>query len=718
MYQFASLGTPPPTPPSAIAQFLAVEHTRRESFKTTEFAAYFSLTIREAQSVLNQYVEDGLLTYVGLKDGIESWARSRNGRQAIGLGNVGPRLARKDLGVVKKALHDVDASLKDFGVTEICVGGLPAFGKLYGPLIIGVRLAHEPFTQLADEQTLVKVFNALPPKLRASTYSILLFGATIPERLQRRIILTGPDTGSEVTASRSELDLAEVSHRRGWDIFLKTKGRGGIEFLERYSYFEGVEGLPYELLKSIREDFAASDAAIQCEKSPVHFEVETGEYLARLAPDFSYLLSFWNNQARFEWARNECPAEFFAAAEYLIETGQFERRRPPKLSEGSGWNWGALQQGSMSDRRENIQACLQLRRDWMAKERTVYSAKKSRKTVAQIDYYAVFDCLNFQEPYLVGFVRQAASNAGSFRKLEDWWRIVLRGASSSPAHELSKAGFNSSYLSLFVRPATAEEVLAYDGICKSVGATLRYITCTQKRGQGLRAHQRYEAEDVGEVPLVLAAAKASEPMLPKLLMGRAWRSNSGTRLFDFIPTMAPLNRERVASLIINLQDVSMAEFAERASASACTDPVVLASDLTDAWQFSAQGARWSATLKGESWSVELESKSDILSITIELAGCFHRQQLSPYASDFGTAYKGYLSSLYPFMREVPILHYADLENYFTKRAEAEKKLTPTKEDRLAWFVLAVGDYFSGGLFDWDSRDGTAWPRLSVEGGDE
>ena len=68
--------------PSDVARFIGNWHVTccpGGMFTTAEFAGYFDLTTQQAQEQLNGYAEDSLLTYNGLKDGIESWKLSRDG---------------------------------------------------------------------------------------------------------------------------------------------------------------------------------------------------------------------------------------------------------------------------------------------------------------------------------------------------------------------------------------------------------------------------------------------------------------------------------------------------------------------------------------------------------------------------------------------------------------------------------------------------------------
>ena len=696
------LGTPVLVTPSEMARFLRRDYGIPQPFSTAAFAAYFGLTVIEAQEMLNQFAGEGLLTFLEIRSGMETWVISREGRAVFQ--ERARRLKKDEVAALKKAIASLAPILLGKGVVEVSIAGRPVLGKPNGMLLVGLRLSHEPFSHPGDSVLLTQVCGALLTAVDDAPINVFLFFRALPGRLKQRVVLA--QAPSLVAGEEPpEVDEEETQQDRSRTEFLRENGCSDPVMSVLSS------DMPLPLARMLA--FTGDDMRypVLCRKSPVNLSQRPP-----VEPE-SWESEYWYEKLSSRYPRGAVPVELIAQAEYFNAIGKLDSFCN-KLTPDDFFRLGAF----LSLTRENLKPfmlqALRARRDAIRQARATTQERKAKKRPpTENAYYAVFDTLSEDRPVLVGFVRQPSSNAGNIHRVAEYWgRTVTRRPQTASAY-LASNGFPDGTLLLDRRLATEAEIGAFDQLSKRVKRALKSVIIL--RGQACTFPDRfgYELSELGPAPAVLAKAELNRPVQPRLMMGRLWPEERAERkLFDVVYEAPPAIRERLASNLVDIEAVDMLDFARKAALKPCIEPVVLASGLADIWSFSTSRNTWKADYISERWGVSLSSSEVRLDIRLWLDNRTHQQQLAPYEPAHSTmAYRGYLVSLYSFMKRVHQLQNMDVDASWTNfRKEAE--LQDSEQARFSWFVELVDSLLTNHSFNmnalrFDSH--TSWPELYV-----
>lgn len=322
-----------------------------------------------------------------------------------------------------------------------------------------------------------------------------------------------------------------------------------------------------------------------------------------------------------------------------------------------------------------------------------------------VNYFAAFDRLNEDSPVLIGFVRQPASHRQNLEALDSFWGASMERDSESPGGILQKAGFDAVTLSVYYRPATPAEISAYESVSRKLGGVFRFIL---KDGRARSPGYHINLTDPQVLPAEIRDAAWEGPLL-QMLIGNKWSTRDRVYLFDFIQGMPLRQRNHLLARLVDLEGVSMHDFASNA-ADAENDAVVLASGLHDVWRFQAQESSWTATLDAGSWLVRLHEENAILTLQLVSEGSEFIQQLSPFpykrTYPMTRPYAGRLSSLFNLMTHLTVL-------YQDGRTGFEARFGETSSDHTGpyWYRKLIETLLHGrGGFS-DLSSFTEWPNL-------
>lgn len=697
------LGQPEVVTPSTMAHFLNKDFAGLSGFSTPKFAAYFAMTVEEAQQVLNGFADIGWLTYTGAVKGVESWAPSREGMRVFGVGDRAKRLSKKDLTVIEKGLEAVGPKLAKHGVLELSVAGRPAFGLQGGTLIVGARLKHTPFSLESDAKILFELYSVLRKAVIGDYFSVLLFEERfVPERLGERRAIFGENAGQALVTPHEQLDIEETQHWARYNEFAQA-------YLRRW---EDTAGPHWTLSFTVQREQSLSKIPLKCIRSDFKYPTDTNEFLDTLAVAEAEWVAYRRDGLQ-GW-RAPFSAELLADADYAIATNSLETFAA-LVSRGEhrgfmGWSPPTCEMLTI-----DLGVALLLRSDaWAIKRAARTDAKKTPRRDA-VRYYALFDGLDYEEPVLVGFVRQPNSG-DSFRYLEDAYEDLIRQAPSGYGRELLKQGYSAGYLALIRRPATAEEEDAYKAVCKDYDSQFKAILVAHGKFTGYRAHYLRRVAPLGGVPAVLASAKVGAPIKPKLLRDNA-RDNSNQTLFTLTQSWPLEAQSRAARCFVDVESIRMTDFARRAEQTSADDPLVLGADICAAWRFKPTTKGWVASLESGRWYVSLTSSGKALDISLKWGDSVHTQSMLPEKIDFGHCYNGNLGGLLQFFRDMRNVWSNGVEQCWAVDA-LEHKLPDTPESRVDWLARVASLCLHGHWQDFDRYDGTAWASIHVPSREE
>lgn len=714
-------------PTVEIARFLKYERVLRNSsstyriyadeFSPSEFAAWFHCTAHETRDLLNGYAEAGLMSCVTSAQG-ERWSITGEGAVVFNLftwDRQSPRWTKSQIAGVQAQVAGLTS---ESGVREVCIGGRPAFGEGNGTLIIGVCLDHEPYTLPRDREMLESLLS-LPPVGVAK--SVLLYRDYIPERLRRRLVVAGTDL-RDVIAEPQTIDIGEQMHR---SVLMRIKPASFDRAVQSHwdgqpsnysavgSYFEremNLRELPLvgkcaarELVKSPAEAFVAkqSDPLYQFDLALQRVDV------ARPGSDRMYGRKLSRASSR---------DSLLAEAEYALSNGQFssfcndlDRNKLRLIGEYRTLEGEYLETKLLAAVQANWEARARAREI----ERAEVERKKANKSLPVIRYYAAFDCLNQAKPRLAGFVRQPTTHRGFMNALEGSWDAVCHRRQADQKGQkgagllLSRANFNHGALAMFYRPATSDEIEAFDEVGRKVGATLKYLVLDENGvWQAVRLQKSYGQGEAVCLPPILEKAAPPNPVIPKLLVTRQ-RLHSDS-LFDVIAKLPQRHRALANERLINASTIEMSDFAARAANSSSADPLILAAGV-GGWNFETTSIGWMAKLESKGWSVLLVERTGNLSLVLDAGGASFTQQLSPYtpnneqgAVSWGEAYQGKLSSLLHFLEGMQWLATGEV----TFKDEGPRIASPIER-----LVRDVNWALQGDFIDFDAGDGTRWPHI-------
>lgn len=706
MLQTSDLGTPPAVPPSDIAKFFRRNQTLDFSaFSTSQFACHFALSAFEAHEVLNRFCDDGLLTFLSAAEGMETWSVSRDGRHVFS--ERAHRLTKQQLEDIKSALLSVVSLVASAGAMEVSLGGRPVLGKPNGKLLVGVKLSHEPFTHPADELIANQIGETLTKAVPEAKCGILLFDRLVPARLKQRLVLSGNPSLQMVDTPETELDIDEVQQDARHAAYLASKGLGSEHYVSWLLAFR--YRIPDSLVYSFGTERESACLPVSCRRSPVRLSKTLEE-----APD-SGLSDVWLKRMRkvvTAYYPHPRVFEIVAEADYSASTRQLDAYCQKLPDED--FRVLELFDHSREDLKLILLQAIQAHREVLVRERARQQEKKAHKPPADIRYYALFDTLNFKSPQLAGFVRQPASNHASLKQLYTSWELVLRQFPETPGAYLASAGFDEGVLFLDRREATAEEIFAFDLVCKSAKKTLKSLVVINGHAFSILTRYSFALSDLGPLPTALSTAQLGRPMQPRLLRGRNWRDR-GRDLFPVIEQAPAAFRQVLENNIVDIENVSMDDFARHAALKPCINPVVLATGLLDDWEFSTGKNSWRAVFNAHSWGTSLESTGSKLKVCIWLDNHSHEQQLAP-TSPGGVPYQGYLSSLLSFMDKVAQLKDMDVDASWEtalKRTNSED----ATQGRFAWLVGLIDELLNGWslrISEFLDSDLTSWPSLCLE----
>lgn len=650
--------TLPTVTPSEVARFWASKWTRRPNFTTPEFAGQFGLSTREAQAVILGYVDEGLLSYAGLEQGIESWQLSREGYAV--LRPRAKRLTKKDVAQAKAVL----ASLPLAQGLELSLGGRPVFGKPNGTLLIGVRLRRVPYAETADGGLFSQIYEALRPSGLQSYCTIFLFDELVPHRLRHRHILQN-DSWVYAECEPHKLDFEEKVHIARFSEFVKSKGVVYSPELLGMS-FKVIPGMPTGSGFYVENFHESAKLPVECRRSDVVVRGSTAQRVEACATEWAFQYELERASSYYGGPDTEKLAEL----DYAVTTGSFDEY----CATIEDLHVFGLSNFDKSDLQFQLLAVLERWRRDIRKYRTRYDEqKKEKRPPAEFRYEAVFDCLNFEPPWLVGFIRVPRATEAGWTALCDLWDSLLRRSSGTAGRAISDEGWCAGALSLFRRAATEAEIAAFDALSKQAEATLKAVFFGDDECLGLPVKQRYTQLKLGRAPTVLAKAPPPSPVIPKILRGSTWQLRRSTgAIFDAFMKLDSTRLTLVRNRLIDSEKVLMSDFVQRAAVPRGTDPgpVVLATGLRDAWSFSVSDRGWSATLDAVEWCVKLESLERQLFLEMSLEGLSRRVSLSSKIKTRKPSETEYLSALLAFMdklKSVSDVGYANWEQEWRPR---------------------------------------------------
>ena len=194
-----------------------------------------------------------------------------------------------------------------------------------------------------------------------------------------------------------------------------------------------------------------------------------------------------------------------------------------------------------------------------------------------------------------------------------------------------------------------------------------------------------------------------------LVIGSRWRSRTGKTLSSLVRDLPEPHRARAQSRLLDMEEVSMRDFATSASDPQTSDPVVIASGLVDGWEFEVAVARWESSLVADTWSVKLQGERNKLSLLLNVDGCEHTTQLAPFKGgdhSYGSPYGGRLSSVHRLMTYLLALKIDGAERFTEQYGDGGV----TAKD-IDWYLDLINRILQGfGAFEYG--DWTRWPYLS------
>lgn len=669
--QFAS-----PTP-SAVSRFFRKAPSLVDGFNTADFAGHFRLTVAEAQSVLNEYAKAGFVGATGFDtEGIEAWRVLRDGHFAFGIDQDLARLSKKSVRAAEAALVAIAPKLAQVGVVEISLGGRPAFGLPGGGLVVGLEVMHKPYSRVSDGRAIVDTQKTLALALDGDYCSILVFNSDmIPARLARRKRLTGPTAPREVVAREEYIDSEEKRHEERYRAFnwAPVFDKKSI-VLGSYSIQGGLDFNISEYLRREEEHLAVP---LRGTTSDVRYPLDSRRVLQELMPSLTQELDRHRRLRSFKYHREEYSSQVLARADYYLAHGRLEAEIDSIVPRH-------IRTDPTAEKLcRDIQAAVLAQWALWAARRAKAQPSAVPKKAAVSSYFAVFDVLNFDQPQVIGYVRQTEKGHNAFRYLEDFWTKTLKRIGGF-GQKLAVLRFRAGYLCTASRPATEQEIASFEAVCKEQGCRFLAIHVFGGLRVGFRSQQAYREHYLEEVPGVLLAARHETQSFPRLLVPGT-NDASMQRLFDLIAAQDSQIRTRAEAHLVNTENVWMSDFARDAASDPIRSPVVLASGLGAAWKFTHTDAAWSAEINGQDWRVRLAADNQVLDITAMLGQLTHTQRLHPTVESGPLAYAGKLSSLLGFMGQLQRLKDAGLEQVWLRAKESEH-FEDTSEGRLEWFV--------------------------------
>jgi hypothetical protein len=693
--------------PSEVHKFFS-RHGGTNGFAAPLFAAALKLTALETQSLLNEYAEQGLMTAEMDDDGLEFWHVSREGAVVFNVDGLGARNARWNKRNISKFCTQLRVCADFPDVLEISVGGRPAFGHSNGSLLVGVKLDRVPYS-LPDDTLILE--SILEFNVAQAPISVLLYQDKIPQRLQHRLIAQGSSL-IDIVSPRHEIDLGENAHISALMRTLPNHLKFNRDSLREWASnrYDLMHVHFSKLDEYLDRELRLALLPIDCKGSGIALGKDIGPHLAPFMQNSNFIVELYKcrNAANYSW-RKHTPAveiEPLTSAEFALAMGQIEQHCASLSAYDESFlnldNW-RIREG---DRVAAVVAAIMFRWETLEKNRTKARAgKEALKTnprSPEVRYSAIFDTLNFDKPHLVGFVRQPLSQNSHEDGVEQLWGRALKSISGSIGEHLYSAGFHAGYLSISYRPATEDEIRAYDALSKAAGGTLAYIVnLNSPTWLGIRVRNRDSIIDVNP-PSVITHAVCHEPLPPKLLVEH-FPGHSGARLFDEIHKLPAQHMCRSNERLINANAIKMIDFVD----SYIQNPaslLVQAAEL-EQWDFARLPAGWTGLLMGENWSISLIDTGTSLMIDINTEDEAHTQLLAPYDNNRFLDYRQYEGELAQVL-------------WFMRRLQGiSEKIIPNSEHPgmtpLELLVDDVNFVLHGSLTDFVCSDGTDWPTIQV-----
>jgi hypothetical protein len=694
----------PRVPPSEVARFWRSDD-HRDRFTTPQFSAYFGLTVHEARAVLHEYVHEGLLSFSGLDKGVESWLPSRDGQTVFRYG--AKKLTKKEVAQIKAVLEGLDLSTE----LELSIGGRPAFGRPNGRLLVGVQVRGVPYDNANDGLVFSKIYEALDSIGLRSHCTIFIFNESVPYRLRHRLVLRGSLWENAVTKVQA-LDLDEKEHFERFKKFIKSKG---IDYhkpdrdLGFGFSFKFIPGMPPGCAYYVEDLEKSVQFPAVCRQSDVKYLANTAALIRANSDnwEFEYELT---RDSRY----HGYPVHLLALAEldYAITTGTFQEY-VDAIDDISKFGLTFADKTNLPF--QLLAALERWRRDVRASRARRDEQKKEKRPPAEFRYEAVFDYLNFKVPLLVGFMRNPRSTDAGWTELCRIWDSLLRRIDGSAGQVISKAGWCAGSFSLYRRAATEEEISAYNALSKKANATLKALFINLDTCIGFPAKQRFTQLELGPVPVVLASSRPPSPVIPKIIFGRSWQSGRDrSTLFEHFEKTGG-DYAWVRERLIDAEAVLMRDFAHRSATTQGKDPMVLASGLSDAWQFDATTTGWSATIDAGEWAVRLETEERQLFLEMLVEGASHRVPLTPKIRKRQPDETEYLSALLAFMDKLRSVKEVGYVNWLPEWGARSWGSTP--EERLDDLQDLVSDCLTSfpSASKYDSYHGPNWPHFFDQG---
>lgn len=703
--------TEPFPPPSDVARFIQKHfgtHPAGIRFSTPELAAQLGLSAFEAHEVLNNYADDGLLSFAGFDKGIESWQPSRNGLAVFGIGiQAAVRLDWYAVAAMVDAVDEAIPLIKPFAPMEISIGGRPVFGGYSGKFLVGVRLDHAPYQGVDDARLHKRLFDIIARYAALQDFSILLFSDLVPERLRKREVLHGPECGQVVVSPASAIDRNEKVFDRNFHRLLIASGpidgRDPLRQPERVLLSQEFDA--HLAVQALETYFPVSCKRSQAPVTDITMNFDIHDAVIRE--------SVWGGPGN---ALRKWEELVLAKAEYAASTGGLDaycRDLPSNEADLIG-----LPRSISIERAKGaIMTMLAEQAALRIQEREV-NLKANATANAHcapmgIRYYAVVDGLNFAGPHLVGYARHSPAEGPSIAELEHYWRSIILNMPNCPAAALEGAGQNGAELSLFFEPASAAQIQAFDGACERAGKTFRFLAVDADSFAAFQSSQENLATDIAYMGSNLPARTSVQPVRPKLLIGARHKG-----LFEVVRGMPYAFKEKLQALLLNSEDIRMIDFARSASRRPCTSLAVLASGYLGSWFFAADETAWLATIDGtEGWKVSLYSYAvSTLLITVEIGGKKHSQQLAPGDLSCSKPYNGRLSALQSFMSRVQRVATDSVGYYFPPEFRDKWMRKMHSRGRLGSLVDLLNAllHADGSLDLREQPDGTNWPQLQLD----
>lgn len=589
----------PATPPSAISSFLHVQEPRcfdgALQFTTRDFISRFLMTAVEGHERLNELAEDGLVANIPGMD-VETWQLTRDG--AFVLKPNRKRVTKKLIASAEACLKSMSPELLRQGVVEISMGGRPIAGKPNGQILVGIRLAQSPLSTVADG-LLLQLCAALDTAVGAEVYAPMLFSEKIPLRLRDRTVIAARADLPELVLDGDELEQAAWVARFS-----------AVHDVDFDSVFSTAE-IPYGLFCYIR--FARQIADLP-------FQGVTSQVMVKDEDVLSYCEHYSEPPSQQQISWDSWEAKLYGWLEYHAATKSLPQF-VASMAATVEWpdpSFHLIQQfrditlGYVSAEDAIAQALV----DYRAHIRDTRESKSRRvKPTFKLEHLLFFDTLNFESPCLVGFVRQPGGHNAYVTGVIKWWHEVLAELPNVPISKFADR-FNIGMLSLDVRAATAAEVAAFESVCKREETLFGYwLFAPGNRMLGQTVKHRRQLVEL-DTPAVFLSSTLGRAIQPRLLEPDDFGQKPSLR--EAIRS-APVNlREQLLKNVAFLDDVLMVPFARHAALKPCIDPLVLSSDLLDAWTFVAEPASeaWSARTGGSDWMVVIQARGGNLDLVI------------------------------------------------------------------------------------------------------